>query len=266
MMIRLPKRVHDDPVGMSENTPVGEVCSLVMETVQTHLTLPVITPPLPDVGGLSLKGAGLVVVRPLAHHVDVRRAVEYDERENCQVDLMDLIEDLLPHAWIYCRLFLPVESIQSMVAVESKVDSLGWELVARQHRGIVGVIAKVVLNLGDVKSACHCSRGRGRLPPVQERAKEYIMGIVLDVELDANRSQVALKDPFANHAPWMPLCIRGVLELQTLPTPGPHPIRAFHPAVVLQQFVGRGRIKDRAGGGQAGSLDGWPSHGRCTVA
>ena len=92
-----------------------------------HLTLPIVAPPLPDVDA-GFNGAMLVVVRPLAHHVDVRRAVEYDERENCQVDLMDLIEDLLPHAWIYCRLFLPVESIQSMVAVESKVFSIGRKL------------------------------------------------------------------------------------------------------------------------------------------
>ena len=49
------------------------------------------------------------------------RAVEHDERKLRQVDLMDLIEDLLPHARIRCRLFLSVEGIQAWVAVEVKV-------------------------------------------------------------------------------------------------------------------------------------------------
>ena len=40
-------------------------------TERTHLTLPVITPPLPDVDGLSLNGTGLVVVRPLAHDREI---------------------------------------------------------------------------------------------------------------------------------------------------------------------------------------------------
>src|SRR2546423_15038226 len=100
------------------------------------LTLPMIAPPLPDVGGLSLKGAGLVVVRPLAHDRWAQRTVEHDEGEARQVDLMDLIEDLLPDARIHCRHFLLVEGSQVMVAVEGKVLSLGRDLVARKHRGI----------------------------------------------------------------------------------------------------------------------------------
>jgi hypothetical protein len=35
------------------------------------LTLPAITPPLPDVDGISYNGTGLVVVRPLAHDREV---------------------------------------------------------------------------------------------------------------------------------------------------------------------------------------------------
>src|SRR5438876_5586685 len=87
------------------------------------LTLPPITPPLPDVHGLSLKGVELVVVRPLAHDREIIQAVEYDERELRQVDLMDLHEDLLPRAWIRRRLFLVVEGIQRLVAVEGNVAS-----------------------------------------------------------------------------------------------------------------------------------------------
>ncbi len=43
---------------------------------------------------------------------------------------MDLHEDLLPRAWIRRRLFLVVEGIQRLVAVEGQVLSSGRELVA----------------------------------------------------------------------------------------------------------------------------------------
>src|SRR5437763_15313943 len=92
------------------------------------LTLPIFTPPLP--GLPCAKGPGLVVVRPLAHDREIIPAVEYDERELRQVDLMDLHEDLLPLAWIGRRLFLLVEGIQRMIAVKVKVLSRGRELVA----------------------------------------------------------------------------------------------------------------------------------------
>ena len=88
-----------------------------------RLTLPIIAPPLPDVFVLEAKGTGQVVVRPLAHHVDLWRAVEHDEGEVRQVDLMDLREDLLPRAWIQCRQFLLVEGIQRVIAVEIKIAS-----------------------------------------------------------------------------------------------------------------------------------------------
>src|SRR6266705_3104433 len=100
----------------------------------TRLTLPVIAPPLPDVDGASLNGAVLVVVRPLAYHREVyRRAEEHDERQLSQVDLMDLIEELLPQSRIRCRQFLLVEGIQGRVAVEVNVGgSRGRDLVARE--------------------------------------------------------------------------------------------------------------------------------------
>ncbi len=126
------------------------------------LTLPLFAPPLPDVDGLSHKGAGLIVVRPLVHQVDVCRAVERDEGELRQVDLMDPMEELLPHAWIHCRLFLRVEGIQGRIAVEVQVGShaFRWNLVAREHEGIVGVIAQAGRILCDVIPARDRSRGR----------------------------------------------------------------------------------------------------------
>ena len=127
---------------------------------------------------------------------------------------MDLIEYLLPHAWVCRRQFLLVENIQGRVAVEANVLSIGRDLVARQYPGIVGIIAKALPILGDVVPARHSSRGRGRLPPRKEGAKERAGGIVLDVELDTNISQVALNDCFNISAPWIEFWCRRVLELQ----------------------------------------------------
>ncbi len=183
-------------------------------------------------------------MRSLAHHRETSIAVEHNERDLCQVDEMDLIEDLLPHARIHCCLFLPVQRIQVMVAVESKVASIGRELVARQQRGIVGVIAKVVIHLGDVIPARNGSSGWRCLPPVQERAKERVVDIVLDVELDANHHEVVLNDRFAIDTPGLFRRCR-VLELQALSSFDTHAIGVFRPAVVLQQFIGRRQIKLR---------------------
>src|SRR5438105_9070077 len=106
-----------------------EFCCLSPPGSPLPLTLPIFTPPLPDVLPCA-KGPGLVVVRPLAHDREIIQAVEYDERELRQVDLMDLHEDLLPRAWIRSRLFLVVEGIQRLVAVEVNVEASGRELVA----------------------------------------------------------------------------------------------------------------------------------------
>ncbi len=61
-------------------------------------------------------------MRPLAHDREFCRAVEHDERELRQVDLMDQLEEHLPRAWIRRRLFLLVEGIQGRVAVEVNVE------------------------------------------------------------------------------------------------------------------------------------------------
>ena len=124
----------------------------------TRLTLPVVAPPLPDID-VGFKVAGQVVVRPLAHDREVCRAVERDEGELRQVDRMDLTEDLLPRTRIRCRQFLCVEGIQSRVAVEGQVESIGRDLVACQYHRILGVIAKAPRPLGDVIPARYRSRG-----------------------------------------------------------------------------------------------------------
>ena len=95
------------------------------------LTLPPITPPPLDIG-LTHKRVDLVVVCSLMHQRDGWCAVEHNERESCQVDLMDPMEDILPCALIHCRQFLLVQSIQGMIAVEVNIASsaLGWDLVA----------------------------------------------------------------------------------------------------------------------------------------
>src|SRR5438067_6475110 len=100
-------------------------------TSHFHTTTPRPPPPY-------AKGPGLVVVRPLAHDREIIHAVEYDERELRQVDLMDLHEDLLPRAWIRCRQFLLVKGIQGRVAVEVNVrsTSLRRDLVTQEHPGI----------------------------------------------------------------------------------------------------------------------------------
>src|SRR5947208_16911298 len=92
------------------------------------LSRPISTPQIP--GLPCAKMLWLVVMRPLAHDREIIQAVEYDERELRQVDLMDLHEDLLPRAWIRRRLFLVVEGIQRLVAVEVNVEASGRELVA----------------------------------------------------------------------------------------------------------------------------------------
>ena len=72
---------------------------------RTHLTLPMVAPPLPD-DGLSRNGADLVVVHTLARDRHIWAAEEHDERELRQVDFVDLLEEPLPQARIRCRLFL----------------------------------------------------------------------------------------------------------------------------------------------------------------
>src|SRR6266516_2632586 len=105
------------------------------------LTLPIIAPPLPDVGGPKWSGgSGLVVVCPSVYYIGFCRAEEHDERQLRHVDLMNLIENLLPQFQVRCRHFLLVEGIQCVVTVEGNVVSLRWDLVAREQKGIAGII------------------------------------------------------------------------------------------------------------------------------
>jgi len=76
-----------------------------------------IVPPLPYVGGLSRNGTGLVVMCPLSNNRYIERKIEWDERKICQVDLMNMTEDLLPLSSIRCFQFLPVEGRQGRIAI-----------------------------------------------------------------------------------------------------------------------------------------------------
>src|SRR5215467_5144337 len=115
----------------------------------TRLTHPMIAPPFPDVDGLLVtKGADLIVVRSFVHHPDVYHCVERDERKLRPVDLMDLTEDRRPLGRINRRKFLLIEGIQGRIAVESHIVSIGWDLVAGEQGGIVGIIIPAVLKLG----------------------------------------------------------------------------------------------------------------------
>jgi len=117
-----------------------------------------VTPPLPDIGS-HRNGVGLEVVRSLTNHFIVKWAVEHNERELLQVDLMDLTEDSLPLSWIDSCLFLFIKSIQSMVAVSAKVATHRRQLVACQNPGIVGIIEKVISPLADIKPTRNGSCG-----------------------------------------------------------------------------------------------------------
>ncbi len=99
-----------------------------------------------------------------------------------------------PHAGICCRLFLGVQGIQAGVAVEINVESYGRKLVAGEQAGVIRVVGKILLKLGDVILARHSSRRRRCFPLGQQGTKERTEGIVLDVELDAELSKVVLDD------------------------------------------------------------------------
>ena len=165
-----------------------------------RLTPPVIAPPLRHVIGFA-KGSWQVVVRPFVRQHKICRAEEHDKGELRQVDLMDLLEDLLPHAGICRRLFLGKELIQGRIAVEVKVESIKvigrrWKLVAGKQTGVIRVVVKIGRKLGDVIPVRHGSRRRGCLPLGQQGKKERTVGIVLDIELDADLPEVALDDGF----------------------------------------------------------------------
>src|SRR5262249_26288777 len=82
----------------------------------------------------------------------------------------------------------------------------------------------------------------------QEGPKEHATGIILDVELDADLPEVALDDALNVKAIGVGIWCCRVLELQALSTFGTYPIGASHPAVIVQQFIGRRQVKQRAVG------------------
>src|SRR6266704_2863275 len=121
-------------------------------------------------------------------------AEERDERVLCQVELMDLGEELLALSWIRRCLLLLIESIQGRVAGEVEVATIGRKLIAREHGGIIGVVAKAVRKLSNIVPTSDSSRRWRGLPPRQEGGKEGEEPIVLDIEFDANLLEVALND------------------------------------------------------------------------
>ena len=60
-------------------------------------------------------------MRRILTHSNVDWAIERDKGEIRQVDLMDLVEDLLPGGRISRLLFLREQGIQLLVTVEGKV-------------------------------------------------------------------------------------------------------------------------------------------------
>src|SRR6266566_8021515 len=128
--------------------------NLISLEVTLLLNTPPIAPPLPDVDGLSGNGTGLEVMCPFAYDRDIEREVERDERKIRQVDVMNLMEELLPQPRIRCFPLLFVEGIQGWIAIVLVV------LITWEEPGVVGVIAKALRPLGNVKSAGYCSRGR----------------------------------------------------------------------------------------------------------
>ena len=89
---------------------------------------------------------------------------------------MDLLEDLLPHAGIRCRLFLCVEGIQGRVAVEVNVVSIGRDLVACQQDGIVGVVAKVFANSAMSYLPATAPVGGRPFPQARRSQRTYLAG------------------------------------------------------------------------------------------
>ncbi len=131
-------------------------------------------------------------------HRDVRRPVQRDEREVGQVDLVDLVEDLLPRSGIGRRLLLQEQLIQLVVAVEVNVEASRWKLVATEQRRVIGIIGKRIFELGDIIGA--------RLATGQEGAKERAGRVVLDIQLDADGLEVGLQHQFVIGRVCAPLC------------------------------------------------------------
>src|SRR6266852_3871901 len=201
------------------------------------------TPPLPDVDRFRCaKWSGVVVMRGVLVHSDIRRAVQRDERVVRQVDLVDLVKDLLAGGWVRRCLFLSEQLIQRRVTVEVDIEASRRELVAGEQRRVVGVIRQGILELANVIPSGYSARGRRRAAAAQERAEEGAGRIVLDVELNANGLKVRLQDQLVIGAPEV-VSGRRVIELQAHIALCTHAICARLPAVLIQQGIGASNIK-----------------------
>jgi hypothetical protein len=95
------------------------------------LTLATSTPPLPDVDRLRCAlRTGVVVMHGELVHGNVRRTVQRHKRKLRQVDLVFLVEDLLPRIEVRCRLLRQEQLVQGRVAVEVEILPVWRELVA----------------------------------------------------------------------------------------------------------------------------------------
>src|SRR6266566_1597394 len=115
------------------------------------LALTFVTPPFPDVNCFQgTLWCWQIVVRTLFDHKHVKWAIQCDEWEVRQVNLMNLIEDILARNWINCLLFLRIEGIQRFVTVEVNVETIRRFLIAGEHQRVISVVVERVLELCNV--------------------------------------------------------------------------------------------------------------------
>ena len=87
----------------------------------------------------------------------------------------------------------------------------------------------------------------------QEGAKECVPGIVLDVELDADRLNLSCMIASFQRGVWLhDAHVAYTNARRCLPSRARHP--AFHPAVVVEQLVGAAA----SAGGQSGAQESYP--------
>src|SRR5579875_2070268 len=206
------------------------------------------TPPLPDVDGFrSALRAGGIVMRGVLVHSNVNRAIERDEGELRQVDLVFLVEDVLALSRVSRGLLLQEQLIQAWVAVEGDVETVGRNLVAGKQARIVGVIGQRILELCDVIATRNRAGRRGSVAASEEGTEEGAGRVVLDVQLDTDGLHVGLENQFVVGAPQV-VGRRRVLKFQTHAIFGHYAVRTRLPAMRLKQILGRRGIKGRAGG------------------
>src|SRR5438477_4277053 len=115
--------------------------SYILFRLKLCRALAVITPPVPDVHRLrSPKGAGLVVMRAFFGDLNINKVVLANEWKLCQVDLVNLIEDLLASSSICRRHFLRKEMIELRVAIEIVITPIRRNLAASIVDGIIWIV------------------------------------------------------------------------------------------------------------------------------